>query len=161
MLHHTEDSKKGFELLCKWAKPGGYIIIGLYNKIGRLRTNFRQLIYRLSLRSKFGEKIVRFLDPYLRKRLNSEKDLAWFRDQYMHPVERKHSLDEVLNWFDENEVEFLGSMPAANCTGHYKKIMELNGDRGSYIERFFSQVDMLFSSSGAEGGLFIVIGKRK
>ena len=161
VLHHTMDSKKGFEIISKWVKPGGLVILGLYNTIGRLRTNFRQTIYNLSGRTKTGEKIVRFLDPYLRNNLSKEKDLAWFRDQYEHPVERKHSIDEVLRWFDENEIDFLGSLPSANGDGEYKKIHEMNGDKGSAIERFFSQVDMLFSTSGSEGGLFICIGKRK
>ena len=24
---------------------------------------------------------------------------AWIRDQYMHPIESLHSLDEVLSWY--------------------------------------------------------------
>ena len=85
VLHHTMDSKKGFEIISKWVKPGGLVILGLYNTIGRLRTNFRQTIYNLSGRTKVGEKIVRFLDPYLTNKLSKEKDLAWFRDQYERP----------------------------------------------------------------------------
>ena len=26
---------------------------------------------------------------------------AWIKDQYDHPVERTHSFDEVLNWFND------------------------------------------------------------
>ena len=44
VLHHTENAKEGFSLIANWTKPDGYIIIGLYNLYGRLRTVFRQVI---------------------------------------------------------------------------------------------------------------------
>ena len=161
VLHHTVDTKKGFEIISKWSKPNGLIIIGLYNTIGRLRTNFRQMIYKLSGKSKFGEKLVRLMDPHLRKNLSKEKSFAWFRDQYEHPVERKHSLDEVINWFDENNIKFLGSIPSANFDGSLKKINEMDGNRGTWFERICAQIMMLFSNLGSEGGLFMVIGRRQ
>ncbi len=161
VLHHTADTKKGFEIISKWPKPNGLIIIGLYNTIGRLRTNFRQMIYKLSGKSKFGEKLIRLMDPHLRKNISKEKSFAWFRDQYEHPVERKHSLDEVINWFDENNIKFLGSIPSATFGGSFKKINEMDGNRGTWFERICAQIMMLFSNLGGEGGLFIVIGQRQ
>ncbi len=161
VLHHTADTKKGFEIISKWPKPNGLIIIGLYNTIGRLRTNFRQMIYKLSGKSKFGEKLVRLMDPHLRKNISKEKSFAWFRDQYEHPVERKHSLDEVINWFDENNIKFLGSIPSSTFGGSFKKINEMDGNRGTWFERICAQIMMLFSNLGGEGGLFIVIGQRQ
>ncbi len=161
VLHHTADTKKGFEIISKWPKPNGLIIIGLYNIIGRLRTNFRQMIYKLSGKSKFGEKLIRLMDPHLRKNISKEKSFAWFRDQYEHPVERKHSLDEVINWFDENNIKFLGSIPSSTFGGSFKKINEMDGNRGTWFERICAQIMMLFSNLGGEGGLFIVIGQRQ
>ena len=158
VLHHTKDSKKGFEIISKWVKKDGIIIVGVYNKIGRLRTNFRQLLYRLLRKSDFSKKLVSFLDPYLRKNLSEEKKLAWFRDQYEHPVERKHSIDEVMSWFEENDISFLGSIPSTNF--EFKNISEMNGDKGTYLSRFFSQLAMLLSNLGGEGGLCIVVGKK-
>ncbi len=38
ILNHTENSKKGFEIISKWLKDDGTIIIGLYNKFGRFPT---------------------------------------------------------------------------------------------------------------------------
>ncbi len=161
VLHHTIDSKKGFEIISKWVKPGGTIIIGLYNKYGRLRTNLRQLIFKFFLKSKVGENIVRFMDPYLRKGLSKEKDIAWFKDQYEHPLERKHTMDEVINWFENNKIDYLGSIPTTKCDNKLIKIKHMDGKKGSYIERLFSQINMLFSNLGGEGGLFIVLGKKK
>ena len=101
------------------------------------------------------------MDPYLRKKLSKEKDLAWFRDQFEHTVERKHSLDETIDWFDKNGVEFLGSIPSANFDGPLKKINDMDGDKGTYLKRIFAQISMIFSKAGGEGGLFLVIGKKK
>ena len=54
VLHHTKDSKKkGFEIISKWVKEDGLIIIGVYNKIGRLRTNFRQKVYKILEKTTF------------------------------------------------------------------------------------------------------------
>ena len=42
-------------------KTNGYILVGLYNRYGRLRTVFRQYLFKL-----FGKRIVMLLDPILR-----------------------------------------------------------------------------------------------
>ena len=78
VLHHTKDSKKGFEIISKWAKEDGLVIIGVYNKIGRLRTNFRQMVYQIFNRSALSRKIISILDPQLRSNLSEEKRRAWF-----------------------------------------------------------------------------------
>jgi SAM-dependent methyltransferase len=159
VLHHTKDSKEGSEIISKWAKEGGLIIVGVYNKVGRLRTNFRQIIYKLLRRSDFAIRVISFLDPYLRRKsLSEEKKRAWFRDQYDHPIERKHSIDEVINWFEENSISFLGSIPSPSF--EFQNISQMSGYKGTYINRFFAQISMLFSNLGGEGGLCIVVGKK-
>ncbi len=159
VLHHTQNSEKGFETISRWAKPNGYIFVGLYNSIGRLRTNFRQLLYRLFGRSNFAKRLIEILDPYLRKNLSEEKKIAWFRDQYEHPIERKHSMDEVIRWFEKNDIMFLGSAPS--LATQRSSIQTMNGYKGSILRRIFIQIKMLFSNLGAEGGLFIMVGKKK
>lgn len=159
VLHHTKDSQKGFEIISSWVKPGGLIIIGLYNKYGRLRTNFRQVLYKFFSKFKFGKKLMYLLDPHLRKIYSEEKKRAWLRDQYEHPIERNHTIDEVIEWFDRNDISFLGSIPNLDFDGE-KKISKMNGNRQNWFIRFFAQFLMVFSNLGSEGGLFIVIGKR-
>ena len=39
--------------------------------------------------------------------------------------------------------------------------MFLKQDKGNVVTRVLSQIGMLFSPLGAEGGLFLVIGKKK
>lgn len=161
VLHHTESAKEGFKLIANWARPDGYIIIGLYNLYGRLRTVFRQFLFRLLGKGKLARAIVSFLDPILRKDISKQKKLAWFQDQYEHPVESLHTLDEVLDWFDENNVEFISSIPSCDLNAVDYEHMFNGGNRGDLATRIFSQIAMLFSSFGSEGGLFLVIGRKK
>jgi SAM-dependent methyltransferase len=161
VLHHTESAKEGFKLIANWARPDGYIIIGLYNLYGRLRTVFRQFLFRLLGKGELARAIVSFLDPILRKDISKQKKLAWFQDQYEHPVESLHTLDEVLDWFDENNVEFISSIPSCDMNAVDYEDMFNGGNRGDLATRIFSQIAMLFSSFGSEGGLFLVIGRKK
>ena len=161
VLHHTYDSKLGFETLIKWAKKDGIVFIGLYNTYGRLRTNFRQFIFNCLGRGKLARATVSVLDPVLRKTKSKNKFDAWFQDQYEHPVERKHSIDEVLNWFDENNVEFLGSLPNCKFGEVDDNFVQFDKNRSTFMSRVFAQLDMLFQTYGSEGGLFIMVGRKK
>ncbi|MCH7774630.1 MAG: methyltransferase domain-containing protein [Bacteroidetes bacterium] len=105
VLHHTVDTRAAFHSIARLVKPGGHIIVGLYNKIGRLRTDLRRQLYKL-----FGESVL-FLDPHLRKDHSPEKRRAWIQDQYCHPEEHKHTISEVLAWFDETGIQFVSSIP--------------------------------------------------
>ncbi len=48
VLHHTSDPYGGFRGLLPLLKPGGHIVIGLYNRYGRLMTDTRRRIFRLT-----------------------------------------------------------------------------------------------------------------
>ena len=138
-------------------KENGYILVGLYNKIGRLRTIFRRLLYKI-----FGKSVVLFLDPTLRnlKKNNSEQIKSWIRDQYEHPVESLHTLDEVLSWFKRNNIKFINSIPSCDMNNNFDSSLFKETGTGTYLSRFFSQISMLFNNLGTDGGLFIMIGKK-
>jgi SAM-dependent methyltransferase len=160
VLHHTNDPEGGFEIISKWLKKDGIIIIGLYNKIGRLRTNFRQFIFKCMRPFWLAKKVIFFLDPIIRAQTSRAKKDAWFQDQYLHPIESKHTLNEILKWFDANGIMFVSSLPT--CTGepvNMKNIFKIQ-KRGSFLSRLFSQIASLFGPSGSEGGLFLVIGRK-
>ncbi len=61
VLHHTKNPSLAFDIISKYLKKNGYILVGLYNRFGRLRTVFRRLLYKI-----FGDFIVKLLDPTLR-----------------------------------------------------------------------------------------------
>ncbi len=155
VLHHTYDTKKAFMSISRLVKPGGYAVIGLYNHIGRLRTDLRRHLVKW-----FGEGVL-FLDPHLRKNLSPEKRRAWINDQYYHPQERKHSITELMGWFDEAGFEFISSIP--KIVGEFKNDERLfeQQNPGSKFDRTLAEINMLFSHFGGEGGLFICIGKKR
>ena len=156
VLHHTKDPRKGFEIICKSLKNEGYIVVGLYNKYGRFRTLFRALVFKL-----LGIKLVSFLDPTLRNlKLDKNETNAWIQDQYNHPVESLHTLDEVNDWFLENHIEFINSIPASNLSDIKKENIFQKQSRGNFFSRLISQIFMIFNKLGSDGGLFVVIGKK-
>lgn len=155
VLHHTYDTRKAFNSIAPLVKPGGYILVGLYNRIGRLRTDLRRALYRA-----FGERVLR-LDPQLRRQLSVEKRRAWIRDQYLHPQERKHTLSEVLKWFDETGFDFVSSIPRIGGRFSAEDGLFTPGAPGTGVDRFLAETSMLFTTFGGEGGLFILIGQKK
>ena len=155
-MHHTKDPYGAFEILIKSLKKNGYVLIGLYNKIGRIRTVFRRYMYKF-----FGRKVIDIIDPTLRslKFDESEKN-AWIRDQYIHPIESLHTIDEVLIWFEKNQIDFVSSIPSADFDYDYKNIFEKKS-LGSFFSRILNQILMVFNTLGSDGGLFVLIGKKK
>jgi ubiquinone/menaquinone biosynthesis C-methylase UbiE len=158
VLHHTKDPKKAFEISIKSLKKEGYILVGLYNSIGRIRSKVRKYIYKI-----FGKKVIMFLDPVLRNIKSDSPDQveAWIRDQYQHPVESTHTLDEVLEWFDENNIEFISSIPKCSIDLNASNSLFLRQKRSNLLYRLINQILMLFNYLGDDGGLFVVIGKKK
>ena len=158
VLHHTKNPKLAFDIISKYLKKNGHILVGLYNRYGRARTLFRRFLYKI-----FGKSIIMLLDPTLRKikKNNDNQIKSWIRDQYEHPIESLHTLDEVLKWFDDNDIEFINSIPQCNIEKKYEKSLFKKSSKGTFLSRFFSQISMLFNVLGSDGGLFIVIGKKK
>ena len=157
VLHHTKDPYEAFKIIIKSLKQNGYILVGLYNKIGRVRTKFRKLLFKI-----FGKKILLIIDPTLRNlKKDSDEQIAWIRDQYQHPVESMHTLDEVINWFDKNNLEFVSSIPSANYHNEDYDNLFKKTSVGNFFSRIINQIIMIFNNLGRDGGLFIVIGRKK
>ena len=156
VLHHTKDPYGAFEILIKSLKKEGYVLIGLYNKIGRIRTIIRKYLYRI-----FGKNLLIFMDPTLRNLKNSpEEQEAWIRDQYMHPIEKLHTLDEILKFFNNNNIDFISSIPSCDFDEDYKDLFTKKS-KGDFYSRLVNQFFMIFNKLGSDGGLFVVIGKKK
>jgi SAM-dependent methyltransferase len=158
VLHHTKNPKKGFEIISKYVKKNGTIIVGLYNRYGRLRTHIRRFLYKI-----FGKKPLMLIDPVLRKmdRNDKKKINSWIRDQYIHPVESTHSFDEILDWFKENNIEFVNSYPSCEISVDANDDYFEKRSAGRTYERIIQQVSMIFTPLGGEGGLFVFVGRKK
>ncbi|HET8550697.1 MAG TPA: class I SAM-dependent methyltransferase [Bryobacteraceae bacterium] len=155
VLHHTADPFGGFRSLTRLVKPDGFILIGLYNHIGRLPTDFRRSLFRAS-----SDRFL-WLDGNIRSRsYNESRFRAWFRDQYKHPHESKHSYDEVIDWFAREGVAFLSSIPPIDgspVTGRSRLFAPHSS--GSRLTRRLTEIEMLLKG-GVDGGLYIMIGRK-
>ncbi|HSV54090.1 MAG TPA: class I SAM-dependent methyltransferase [Burkholderiaceae bacterium] len=156
VLHHTADCEGAFRSILTKLKPGGTILIGLYNYYARLPTLWKRWAFE-----HFG-KSLHFLDPRLRApHMNSSRVNAWFMDQYQHPHETRHSMDEVLHWFDRYGVDFVNGVPHLDGSdfSSAERLLEPKA-RGTVVSRVATQLNML-AGGGKDGGLFIMIGKKR
>lgn len=155
VLHHTSDCAGAFRSIARLVKPGGFIIVGLYNWLGRYPT-----LWRRWLIERFGEAGA-LLDPRLRGKGEAARREAWFMDQYRHPHETKHSIDEVLGWFDAAGFDFTSCVPTIGDT-EFSEEMRLfePHPRGRYLDRLSTEIEMLMTG-GADGGLYIMVGRRR
>jgi len=157
VLHHTKDPYKAFCIILKSLKKEGYILIGLYNKFGRVRTLIRKYLYII-----FGKKYLKIFDPTLKKlKISDQEQDAWIQDQYLHPQESLHTIDEVLDWFDQNDIEFISSIPSCDFEVPDKSDLFIKQIRGNFLSRILKQIAMVFNTLGSDGGLFVLIGKKR
>jgi carbamoyltransferase len=155
VLHHTSDPYGGFQSILPLVKPGGHIIIGLYNTYGRLMTDLRRMVFRAT----GGQ--AKWIDPYLRSTpMSVDKRRAWYADQYRHPHESKHTIGEVLQWFDERGVEFMRGIPRVTLDGVDANASNLftSSSRGTRSDHFWVQAKQVVTGS-REGGFFLMVGR--
>ena len=144
VLHHTKDPYKAFRVLIKSLKNEGYVLIGLYNKFGRIRTVFRRYMFKI-----FGSKYLDIFDPTLRNLKNNEEERkAWIRDQYIHPIESLHTIDNVLEWFNKNDIEFINSIPSSNFEDDDDNLFSKKS-KGDLYSRVINQLSMIFNNLGS------------
>ena len=103
------------------------------------------------------------MDPTLKKlKISTKEKNSWIQDQYFHPIESLHTLDEVLDWFKKNKIEYLSSIPSCDfeSSNSYNEIFHKKS-KGDFYSRFLNQFSMIFNKLGSDGGLFVVIGKKR
>ncbi len=154
VLHHTPDPRAAFAAIAPLARPGGMLVIGLYNAYARLPHRLRRAVARLS-----GFRFVP-LDPVLRERESEPaRREAWLRDQYRHVEEHRHTLREVQGWFRENGVEYVRTYPdTVFASGPPASLFEDAADDWG-LENVLAQLSWA-GTLAAEGGLFVVIGRK-
>ena len=70
VVHHTPNPRASFGRLVQLARPGGMIVLGVYNAFARIPLRLRRLVARLS-----GFRVIPF-DPVLRDRHNEPSAAA-------------------------------------------------------------------------------------
>jgi hypothetical protein len=84
-----------------------------------------------------------------------------FADRYQHPHESKHTIGEVLDWFDDSGLKFVRGIPSVSQdddllspTALFRPVR-----KGSKIDHFVAQAKQLFTGN-REGGFFLMIAQR-
>jgi SAM-dependent methyltransferase len=155
VLHHTPDPRAAFSRIARLVRPGGMIILGLYNTFARIPFRLRRLVAWLS-----GYRWIPF-DPVLCDRENEPaRREAWLRDQYRHPEEHRHTLAEVQAWFAENGFEYIRAYPSAMLSQESEPDdLFASAPDNWRPEGWLAQIGWI-GSLGHEGGLFVTIGRR-
>jgi ubiquinone/menaquinone biosynthesis C-methylase UbiE len=153
VLHHTPDPSAAFASIVRLARPGGMIVVGVYNAFARIPLRARRFVARLCR--------YRFIpcDPVLRDRHSEPaRCKAWLRDQYQHPEEHRHTLAEVQGWFAANDVEYVRAYPSAVLGEKSEELFASAADNWR-IEGWLAQIGWI-AALGHEGGLFVTVGRR-
>jgi hypothetical protein len=116
-------------------------------------------LLRMIFRATGGQ--AKWIDPYLRSTpMSVDKRRAWYADQYRHPHESKHTIGEVLQWFDERGVEFMRGIPRVTLDGEDAMAANLfsPSSRGTRSDHFWVQAKQVVTGS-REGGFFLMAGR--
>src|SRR6266849_553934 len=154
VLHHTPDPRASFASVSRLARPGGAVVVGLYNAFARFPHRLRRAVARAS-----GFRWFPF-DPILRARADEpSRREAWIRDQYRHPEEHRHTVREVKRWFAENGISYLRTVPDALLDASEEQNLFSPAEDSWGLEELLAQIGWMATLSH-EGGLFIAIGRR-
>ncbi len=153
VLHHTYDARKAFACVARKVKPGGIVMVGLYNSYARIMT---------WLRSKLVKTLGNRIDYVVRNQIRDERKAnIWIQDQYFNPHETWHSIGEVQGWFDENGIEFLNCFPRIlGSSGEDDPDFFASSDPGTRYQRAITQLSWL-GTIAREGSLFDLIGRKR
>jgi 2-polyprenyl-3-methyl-5-hydroxy-6-metoxy-1,4-benzoquinol methylase len=153
VLHHTRDPRASFAAVARLARPGGVVVIGVYNAYARMPLRVRRVLARLT-----GFHWIPW-DPVLRDRsAEPARHEAWLRDQYQHVEEHRHTLREVQTWFRENGLEYLRAFPSALLADESPDLFAQSPDDWA-PEGLIAQLAWM-RTLGSEGGLFVAVGSR-
>ena len=137
VLHHTADCRAAFRSVGRCVRPGGFLVVGLYNRYGRL------LLPMLKAEHARGE---------------SEREKAWYHDQHLHPQESRHTADEVIEWLAEDGFDFVNSSPPLGLGSSPGPLFAATS-AGSWLGRTLTQLSWL--SRARDGGLWVTVGRKQ
>jgi len=156
VLHHTSDPRRAFQSIASLVAPGGYILIGLYHRWGRLACDARRFLYRVT-----GERFKSLDQEVARDDASEARREAWFNDQYRHPHESKHTIRETLGWLADVGFSFVTSIPSPRLfapIGDGFQLFAPTRPAGA-LELGLAEWLQTFSG-GRDNGFFVVLGRR-
>ena len=164
VLHHTADPYGGFRHLVRIARPGAFVVVGLYNTYGRLMLHVRRRWVRLRMKFDPKAKERALKKQLVRMENDSEKLRTWWADQYEHPHESTHTVDEVLGWFARNGISYVTSFPKAELfsSSEVEKVFKprrAGALSNSALAHVLVQLGWIVTQNDG-GGYFVIVGRK-
>jgi len=108
VVHHTADPLEATRRVASLVAPGGILLLGIYESMGRRLHCARRALGRVW----WGGAVK--LDPILRRRdLAEDKKRAWIDDQYRHPLEHLMPVPGTMRALREVGFEYVRTVPPA------------------------------------------------
>lgn len=142
VLHHTPDPYRGFCELCRVLRPGGVLIVSVYNRFGRLRHNLKQAIVRTlagddpDRRVALAKKLFPRTCRRLKQNRHDASDVIIY-DAFGIPHESQHAAGEVLRWFERNEIDYQGSFGPLTMGGNLRALKIMHRPEYKSFSQFF------------------------
>jgi len=124
----------------------------------------RRRVVRLRMRFDPGAKDRALKKQLVRMENDSEKRRTWWADQYEHPHESTHTVDEVLGWFARNGLSYVSSFPNAELfsSSEVDKIFKPRRSgrfANSSLAHVLVQLGWIVTQN-AGGGYFVMVGQK-
>jgi 2-polyprenyl-3-methyl-5-hydroxy-6-metoxy-1,4-benzoquinol methylase len=111
VLHHSSNPYRRFHALASLCKPGGTVTIGLYNRYGRFVHRARRLWIAMNAGDDIERRMSFIERSIYGRKLKNTHERAYAADKYVNPYESYHSVGEIMDWFNKNDLEYVGSHP--------------------------------------------------
>jgi len=152
VVHHTPDPYGATTCVARCVAPGGVLILGYYETMGRAWHCARRKLSDLR-----GRNPVYGLDPVLRRRdLDPEKKRIWIEDQYRHPLEHILPTPKVLAHLEGLGFEYVRTVPPSPEAGLFDAAPRPT--RGELFRRRFGW--MVSGINDPDAGLVVLVVRK-
>jgi SAM-dependent methyltransferase len=153
VVHHTPNPDLAIECVAKRVAPGGFLLLGYYETMGRFLHCSRRVLGRMVGRQ------IRFLDPVLRRKdLDEEKKRIWIEDQYLHPLEHILPTPHVVNLLEKLGFTWVRSIPPS-IDG--PSLFEATPKPGAFSMWSMRMGWLMRGLSDQDAGLVFVVAQKK
>ncbi len=153
VLVAVPDPDRAFKELMRILKPGGYVVLVLYHKYGRLLHGMRRAVVDLlepddiDRRAELGGKLFgRSMRKFVQDEHSPWENILY--DQFGLPCESRYSVGDGLRWFKDANIDYMGTWPPVEWSqlGNGLQFSKQFKERQS--SWWFKTVSKLFPSTG-------------
>lgn len=116
VLVAVTDPKRAYNELVRVLKPGGYMVLILYHRYGRMIHGFRRDVVdmfereNVDRRAQLGGKLFGRAMRKMADETHSPLEGVLY-DQFGLPCESRYSFGQALKWFKQAQISYVGSWP--------------------------------------------------